>query len=531
MLVATAGCSGPRRTAAASSSSGSPTGRRSRSTWRTASTSARSATGRTSLTLQIFNVGAERPRDQQRSAADGLDRLRGAALAGHAARARRRARRSTSRSVHADDARRAEMATIRIVSNDPGAPVVDLAGHRARAVSRRWSLAVADGGELRRRVPRLVRRSRPGDLNNRGPCPLEIKRITSSSADFVPPASSFFPLVVGAGDSIALPIRFQPSALGSATATITVISNDPREPAQVDVTGNTPSPSAGPRRSPTRGDFGHVCVGDFRRPAADAEQQRQLPADDRPDRLVRSRLPRCPTSTPSRSSSPPVTPPTSRSASSRPASARRSATITITSDDPASPATSRSRASPRRQARHHRQRPLRPGGPRRRAERTIDLTTSVKCDLHVTNVGIPPDPWKPGCLDCDGCGAADVGCGCGTDHARKRIIASAMTPRTTATPPTVIATACTVLWPVHDRQQSVPGDGAHPGASLPVLIRFTATCSGPKCCELLILTDDPDAPSSTVYVTGSLHRTLRSALKCWAADELQDLLRAGTRSG
>ena len=69
----------------------------------------------------------------------------------------------------------------------------------------------------------------------------------------------------------------------------------------------------------------------------------------------------------------------------------------------------------------------------------------------------------------------------------------------------------------------------HPGASLPVLIRFTATCSGPKCCELLILTDDPDALSSTVYVTGSLHRTLRSAVKCWAADELQDLLRAGQR--
>jgi hypothetical protein len=66
-----------------------------------------------------------------------------------------------------------------------------------------------------------------------------------------------------------------------------------------------------------------------------------------------------------------------------------------------------------------------------------------------------------------------------------------------------------------------------PGSCLPILIRFTPTCSGPKCCELQIETDDPDNLKTIVYVTGSLHRTLVSALKCWAAEELQSLLKAG----
>ena len=69
-----------------------------------------------------------------------------------------------------------------------------------------------------------------------------------------------------------------------------------------------------------------------------------------------------------------------------------------------------------------------------------------------------------------------------------------------------------------------------PGSCLPVLIRFTPNCAGPKCCELLIETDDPETPRKIVYVTGSLHRTLRSALKCWAAEELQSLLKAGKHS-
>lgn len=33
--------------------------------------------------------------------------------------------------------------------------------------------------------------------------------------------------------------------------------------------------------------------------------------------------------------------------------------------------------------------------------------------------------------------------------------------------------------------------------------------------------------SASAYVTGSMHRTLRSALKCWAADEIQELWKAG----
>ena len=100
-------------------------------------------------------------------------------------------------------------------------------------------------------------------ISNRGPCPLEIERIVSSAAEFVPPRVSFYPIVVEAGDSIALPIRFQPSGFGLAAATLTVTSNDPNSPHQVDVTGNAPAPRLVSSIA-NSGDFGHVCVDDFR---------------------------------------------------------------------------------------------------------------------------------------------------------------------------------------------------------------------------------------------------------------------------
>ena len=79
---------------------------------------------------------------------------------------------------------------------------------------------------------------------------------------------------------------------------------------------------------------------------------------------------------------------------------------------------------------------------------------------------------------------------------------------------------------VQDRQQSVPGDRAARLVSRrPDPLH--ADCGGPKCCELVIESDDPANPVATVFVTGWLHRTLTSALKCWAAEELNELLEAG----
>jgi hypothetical protein len=67
----------------------------------------------------------------------------------------------------------------------------------------------------------------------------------------------------------------------------------------------------------------------------------------------------------------------------------------------------------------------------------------------------------------------------------------------------------------------------HPGSCLGVLIEYLPTCDSAACCELLIESDDPAHPARKLFVTGHLRRTLRSALKCWAAQELHEILQAG----
>jgi photosystem II stability/assembly factor-like uncharacterized protein len=153
-----------------------------------------------------------------------------------------------------------ETATIRIISNDPNAPIVDLS---ATGLGGDASLqaAIPDTGNfgsvcLGSFVDRgLV-------INNSGPCPLELTGITSSSADFIPPRVSFFPLVVAAGDSVELPIRFQPHNLGATTATLKILSNDPSSPKIVRVSGHAPAPRLALSIA-NGGDFGDVCVGSF----------------------------------------------------------------------------------------------------------------------------------------------------------------------------------------------------------------------------------------------------------------------------
>ena len=63
-------------------------------------------------------------------------------------------------------------------------------------------------------------------VNNAGKCTLFLNSITTSSSDFLVPAILTYPIAIGAGDSLSLPIRFQPTSHGAATpATITVVSN------------------------------------------------------------------------------------------------------------------------------------------------------------------------------------------------------------------------------------------------------------------------------------------------------------------
>jgi subtilase family serine protease len=78
-------------------------------------------------------------------------------------------------------------------------------------------------------------------VNNTGFSPLFIGDITSSSADFLVPTISSYPLVVGPDESLDLVLRFQPTAPGGHVATITLYSNDLLGPHTVPVSGTSPS--------------------------------------------------------------------------------------------------------------------------------------------------------------------------------------------------------------------------------------------------------------------------------------------------
>ena len=78
-------------------------------------------------------------------------------------------------------------------------------------------------------------------LHNNGPCLLSIENVTSSSPEFATPLVSSYPLIVAAGASIAVPIRFQPISFGAKSATITVFSNDPKGPKSMLVSGTAPA--------------------------------------------------------------------------------------------------------------------------------------------------------------------------------------------------------------------------------------------------------------------------------------------------
>jgi hypothetical protein len=77
-------------------------------------------------------------------------------------------------------------------------------------------------------------------ISNSGGCTLSVTGISSSSTSFLPPEVASYPLTIEAGDAISVPIRFQPTSLGPASATITVTSNDPASPASIAVSGLAP---------------------------------------------------------------------------------------------------------------------------------------------------------------------------------------------------------------------------------------------------------------------------------------------------
>src|SRR5271165_3492467 len=153
-----------------------------------------------------------------------------------------------------------ETATLRITSNDPVTPHFDLTASGILGTGE-LEIVVPDGGNL-------------GDvcvggfadteltLNNNGPCQLSILGITSSSPEFQVPSVLSFPLIVGAGDSIDVPIRFQPSSFGPKSSTITVTSDDLASPKMIQLSGYAPAPRLVTMVADT-GNFGNVCLNSF----------------------------------------------------------------------------------------------------------------------------------------------------------------------------------------------------------------------------------------------------------------------------
>ena len=153
-----------------------------------------------------------------------------------------------------------EAATIRIITNDPNAPFVDLLATGVVGTSK-IATAIANSGSfgnvcLGSFADELL------TINNTGTCPLRIFNITGSP-DFFAPSVLSYPLLVDPGDSIDVVIRFQPSApFGAKAGAITIASNDPAGPHVVPVSGVLAAPKANLIIA-NAGSFGAVCVGSF----------------------------------------------------------------------------------------------------------------------------------------------------------------------------------------------------------------------------------------------------------------------------
>jgi hypothetical protein len=132
----------------------------------------------------------------------------------------------------------AKAGTITIFSSDPASP--HIVRVRGDAPAPRLSLAIADSGNFGKVcVGRFA--DEPLVLNSNGHCPVTVFGVTSSSGAFLAPEVLAFPLAIGPGDSLALPIRFAPTAFGPAAGTITVTSSDPGSPHTIKVSGDAPA--------------------------------------------------------------------------------------------------------------------------------------------------------------------------------------------------------------------------------------------------------------------------------------------------
>jgi photosystem II stability/assembly factor-like uncharacterized protein len=408
-----------------------------------------------------------------------------------------------------------DLATIRVASNDAESPTLDLLASGTGGTAEA-ELSIADDGDFgevcvgRFHDQGLV-------INNSGRCALLVTDVASLSPEFFVPNTVSFPLKIAPGASIVLPLRYQPTAFGSDAATINVSSNDPDSPAQIEVRGTAPPPRL-VLSFPDEGNFGKVCVDFF---------------SDKP--LVLSNSGRCPLSVTAISSNsaefmvPQVLtfPVVIAPGAAVPVTMRfmptsfgpKAATITLVSNDPASPATIDLTG-------------FAPSGKLTitgtgcfggvelgtHALTTFAICNTGDCDLHVTKIGFKPPSRCERIAHC-GCGGCDCECGCECDcnddehdehderdKRRGQYDQKCLNFKIVSNPfPATVKS----------------------GSCLALILKYVPTCNNSACCELLIETDDPNNEQVSIFVTGHLKRTLHSALKCWAGQELNEIIKAG----
>ena len=153
-----------------------------------------------------------------------------------------------------------ESAIIRIVSDDPVKPHFDFRATGMLGAGLLEAVIAHDGNLGNVCVGNLC--DKELTLNNNGPCPLTIRGIASSSPEFQVPAVLSYPLVLAAGTSIDVPIRFAPTSFGAKAGMITVTSDDLASPKVIPVTGTAPAPRLVTMIAGA-GNFGNVCLDAF----------------------------------------------------------------------------------------------------------------------------------------------------------------------------------------------------------------------------------------------------------------------------
>jgi len=132
-------------------------------------------------------------------------------------------------------------ATLTIQSNDPTNPSVTVQAI-GNGAQQTIATTIADSGNVGN-VCVSAFKDLDLTISNTGGCSLSVTNITSTlPGEFKTASTSAFPLTIGAGTSVHVPIRLEPTTIGAKLANITISSNDPVTPNKVvAVSGNAPS--------------------------------------------------------------------------------------------------------------------------------------------------------------------------------------------------------------------------------------------------------------------------------------------------